>query len=295
MPDVVKTVIKPSNFDAALARVLVSEGGYVNNPKDPGGATNKGITQRVYNLYRQRMNMDEQSVQSISNDEVRNIYKAQYWDVAKCDSLPAGISYCVFDGDVNSGVSQSTKWLQRALGITADGTIGPNTINAACEADPDALIDAICDRRMIYLKALSGWKYFGKGWTSRVEHVRQVAKQLANAVTITGTIEPAAFFDGGNIKAPPSLAKKNVSPGPGDATAGGGAVSVALTQVQDQLSAFTTIKFVGEVVTGITIIGMVAMAFGFAYRYYAKRHNAALADALDSKAPVAPIDAEPNA
>lgn len=289
MPDVVKTVTKPSNFDAALARVLVSEGGYVNNPKDPGGATNKGITQRVYNLYRNRLNLSGQSVQSITDAEVRQIYKEQYWDVAKCDSLPVGISYCVFDGDVNSGVSQSTKWLQRACGITVDGTIGPNTITAANEAEPDALIDAICDRRLNYLKALSGWKYFGKGWTSRVEHVRAVAKQLANAVTA----QPAAFFDSGNIKAPPALAKKNMSPGPGDATAGGGAVSVALTQVQDQLSSFTTIKFVGEVVTGITILGMVAVAFGFAYRFYAKRHNAALADALDSTPSVAPIDAEP--
>jgi lysozyme family protein len=289
MPDAVKTVIKPSNFDDALARVLVSEGGYVNNPKDPGGATNKGITQRVYNLYRSRLNLSAQSVQNISDAEVRQIYKEQYWDVAKCDSLPVGISYCVFDGDVNSGVSQSTKWLQRALGVTVDGAIGPNTITAANEAEPDALIDAICDRRLAYLKALSTWKTFGKGWSSRVEHVRGVAKQLANSITA----QPAAFFEAGNIKAPPALAKKNMSPGPGDATAGGGAVSVALTQVQDQLSSFTTIKFVGEVVTAITIIGMVAVAFGFAYRFYAKRHNAALADALDITPVAAPIDAEP--
>lgn len=290
MPDVVKPVIKPSNFDAALVRVLVSEGGYVNNPKDPGGATNKGITQRVYNLYRNRLNLSGQSVQSISDAEVRQIYKEQYWDVAKCDALPVGVSYCVFDGDVNSGVSQSTKWLQRALGLAVDGTIGPNTIAAANEADPDGLIDTICDRRLAFLKALSGWKYFGKGWTSRVEHVRSVAKQLANA-SVAPT--PAAFFDAGNIKAPPSMAKKNMSTAPGDVTAGGGAVSAALTQVQDQLSPFATIKFVGEVVTGITILGIVAFAFGYAYRLYVKQHNAELADALDSTPTAAPIDAEP--
>lgn len=281
----------PSNFDAALARVLVSEGGYVNNPKDPGGATNKGITQRVYNLYRQRLgNADIKPVQSISDAEVRQIYKEQYWDVAKCDSLPIGVSYCVFDGDVNSGVSQSTKWLQRALGLVVDGVIGPNTITAANEADPDTLIDAICDRRMAYLKALSGWKYFGKGWTPRVAHVRVVAKQLANA----SVPAPAAFFDTGNIKAPASLAKKNMSTAPGDVTAGGGAVSAALTQVQDQLSPFATVKFVGEVVTGITILGVLAFAFGYAYRLYVKQHNAALADALDSTPAIALIDAEPQ-
>lgn len=280
-----------SNFDNALARVLVSEGGFTNNPKDPGGATMKGITQRVYNGFRTRNNLPTQTVQSISDVEVSRIYKEQYWDIAKCDMLPVGISYCVFDGDVNSGVGQSVKWLQRALGVAVDSQMGPATIAAANDADPSTLIDGICDRRLAYLKALTTWHEFGHGWTNRVEHVREVAKALAAAVPAAA----AAFFDAGNIKSPPSLAKKNMSTAPGDATAAGGAVSAGLTQVQDQLSAFSSIKFVGEVVTAITILGVVALVAGYAYRLYVKQHNAKLADALDSTPVAAPIDAEPNA
>src|SRR4051812_26899549 len=154
-----------SEFERSLTKVLQSEGGYSNNPKDPGGATMKGIIQRVYNDYRTRQNLPNQPVKLITDDEVAAIYRASYWDLAKCDQLPLGVSYVVFDGAVNSGVAQSVKWLQRALGVAVDGQIGPATIAAVnTYGDPGILVDTICDRRLAFLKALKTYSTFGKGW-----------------------------------------------------------------------------------------------------------------------------------
>jgi lysozyme family protein len=167
-------------FSFSLANVLQSEGGFSNDPKDPGGATNKGITQAVYDSYRSCNTQPLQSVRFISDAEVRAIYRANYWDAAKCDQLPAGVSYIVFDGSVNSGVSQSSKWLQRALGVDDDGQIGPKTLSAAAAvADKRKLIDAICDERLKFLQALPTWSHFGNGWKSRVASVRATGKAAA--------------------------------------------------------------------------------------------------------------------
>lgn len=167
-------------FSQALAKVLVSEGGYVNDPKDPGGATNKGITQAVYDSWRVSRGLSSSPVKNISDAAVSMIYRERYWDAAKCDQLPAGVSYVVFDGAVNSGVSQSSKWLQRALGVIDDGQIGPKTIAAAKQYhDADQLIDAICDQRLKFLKSLKTWPHFGKGWSARVSSVRAAGKAIA--------------------------------------------------------------------------------------------------------------------
>src|SRR6218665_304282 len=137
-----------SAFADALARVLVHEGGYVNHPRDPGGATNFGVIQRVYDGYRERKGQPTRSVKDITEFEVKEIYDRQYWQAIKGDKLPLGVSYAVFDGAVNSGPGQSIKWLQRALGVTADGALGEVTLSAV-KNHPDhlKLISDICDRR----------------------------------------------------------------------------------------------------------------------------------------------------
>ncbi len=109
-----------SEFDRCMPYILAHEGGYVNDLQDPGGETNFGIIRRVYDEYRRSKGLPVQSVKSITNAEVLDIYRSKYWDLFKGDDLPAGVSYVVFDSAVNSGVAQSVKWLQRALGITAD-------------------------------------------------------------------------------------------------------------------------------------------------------------------------------
>ena len=112
-------------FDKLFDRLIAHEGGYVNHPKDPGGATNKGVTQRVYDDYRRRNGLPTRDVRQLQEAERLNIFRGSYWNPIKGDQLPAGVGYVVYDGAVNSGVSQSVKWLQRALGIKADGQTDP--------------------------------------------------------------------------------------------------------------------------------------------------------------------------
>ncbi|RWK20700.1 MAG: N-acetylmuramidase, partial [Mesorhizobium sp.] len=166
-----------SREQESLARVLAHEGGYSNHPADPGGATMKGVTQRVYDAYRKSKGLALRSVKRITGQELFEIYDRQYWDAVKGDLLPSGVDYVVFDGAVNSGPKQSIIWLQRALGPLykgrLDGVMGVGTIAAvqACN-DHDALIDRICDQRLIFLQHLNTWPVFGRGWSSRVAEVR---------------------------------------------------------------------------------------------------------------------------
>lgn len=168
-----------ANFAASLALVLKHEGGFSNHPRDPGGATMQGVIQRVYDAYRKRRGLARQSVRWIDKDELHEIYKRQYWDEIKGDVLPKGVDYCVFDGAVNSGPRQSAKWLQRALGVKADGVIGMVTLGAVdAHKNRSALIAAICKRRMSFLQRLRHWITFGKGWTNRVRGVERAATAM---------------------------------------------------------------------------------------------------------------------
>jgi lysozyme family protein len=167
-----------SNYSRCLKLVLGYEGGYVHHPKDPGGATNFGVTQRVYDAYRTRKQQPPRPVRQIEPAEVRDIYQVQYWDRVCGDDLPLGLDLCTFDGGVNSGVSRGTKWLQRAVGVEADGTVGVLTLAAASEAPPMQTIDRMCDDRLAFLKRLKTYKTFGKGWRTRVASVRAHAKGM---------------------------------------------------------------------------------------------------------------------
>lgn len=161
-------------YKQSLALVLAHEGGYVNHPKDPGGATNKGVTQAVYDAYRKVNGLATQSVRYIADDEVGAIYQKQYWKLVRGDSLPAGLDYAVFDFAVNSGVSRANKYLQRLIGLTGDdvdGLIGNQTLAAVYEKakqNEEALIAGYCANRMAFLKSLGTFPTFGKGWTRRV-------------------------------------------------------------------------------------------------------------------------------
>lgn len=167
-----------TNFDAALALVLVHEGGYVNHPADPGGATNKGVTQAVYDAYRRGKGQPTQSVRYISTAEVGAIYRFLYWARTRADELPAGVDYVVFDFAVNSGVDRSSRYLQRAVDAAEDGKVGPATLAKAAAQDPRQLIDELCDARMAFLRGLRTFATFGKGWTRRVTEARAKAKSM---------------------------------------------------------------------------------------------------------------------
>lgn len=159
-------------FSDVLPLVLAHEGGYVNHPQDPGGATNRGVTQKVYDSYRANRGQPKQSVRNITRAEIHDIYKRQYWDMCNADDLPAGVDYAVFDYAVNSGSNRAVKDLQRVVGASVDGQVGEETLRktrAAADADEVGLIAALCDRRMRFLRSLKTWKTFGKGWTRRVQ------------------------------------------------------------------------------------------------------------------------------
>lgn len=157
------------NRETVLKWIGMSEGGLVNHPKDPGGLTNKGITQRTYSAWLKSKGRPGQSVKNITKAEADTIVSEQYLDPVKFDQLPAGLDYSVGDFSVNSGPSRAAKELQRALGLSGvDGIIGAQTLAAVEKADLEALIVAYNNRRMSFLRGLKTFGTFGKGWTARV-------------------------------------------------------------------------------------------------------------------------------
>lgn len=172
-----------SNFDRALALVLKHEGGYVDHPKDPGGATNLGITIGTAKANRLDLDrdgdVDKADVKLITSVTAAPVYRAKYWDAVRGDELPSGLDYAVFDFAVNSGVSRAAIFLQELVGVAPDGKIGPLTLKAVAAHDPVHLIRRLCDKRMMFLQRLSTWNTFGKGWSSRVNGVRAEATRMA--------------------------------------------------------------------------------------------------------------------
>ncbi|WGD31273.1 glycoside hydrolase family 108 protein [Ancylobacter sp. WKF20] len=192
------------NFRPSLTATLKHEGGYADHPADPGGATMRGITQRVYDGYRRRRGQAPTSVRHISSAEIEDIYRLQYWDACRCDELPAGIDFCMFDGAVHSGPAQAAKWLQRTLGVRADGVIGEATLAAARAVPVGTIIDGVCDRRLAMLRTLATFRHFGAGWTRRVADVRELSRRMAAGMASTkATIDPAPPAEPGEPKALP--------------------------------------------------------------------------------------------
>ena len=156
------------NYPQIHAWIGMSEGGYVNHPADPGGATDRGITQRTYDAWRKSRGLAPHSVRGISKGEAETIIERQYMDKVGADDLPAGLDYAMADYSVNSGPSRAAKELQRILGVTADGIVGAETLAAVLSRDPAALVVALCEARMGFLKRLRHWQTFRRGWTERV-------------------------------------------------------------------------------------------------------------------------------
>ena len=279
-----------SGFSRALKAVLVHEGGKVDHPADPGGKTNAGVTQRVYDGYRRRQGREPRDVYAMSQAERDSIYRQQYWNAVRGDDLPSGIDYVLFDGAVNSGPGQAIKWLQRALGPRytgrIDGVMATVTLDAL-DAHPDhaALIDAICDRRMAFLRALRTWRTFGKGWTRRVAAVRATGKAW-----VAGEKGPTlAFVEYGNARANiedarsrPSTMVADMTTGVGGAASTAAPVESAITTATDQLSPLASVsEHIAYIVTALTISGVAMLIGGMLWRAYVKRRAAERDDALD--------------
>ena len=162
------------NYPKALASVLAHEGGYVNNPKDPGGMTNLGCTKTTWEEYCGHP-VDERTIRSLTPLDVAPLYKRKYWDKVKADDLPNGVDYVVFDAAINSGPGRAAKWLQACVNVYADGVIGDKTLQAVRNKDAKELINDYCAYRLAYLKMLQTWPTFGKGWERRVKEVNATA------------------------------------------------------------------------------------------------------------------------
>lgn len=167
-----------SNAAYAIDLVLEDEGGYVNNPNDNGGPTNKGVTLANFRRFiKPKGTIDD--LKRLTLEQARDVYKQQYWNAVRADELPRGVDYCVFDFAVNSGPARAKEYLQRALAQMGlykgaiDKKIGPATLAAANAADPKVLINTICDMRMNFLKRLADWTHFERGWSNRVLGVRR--------------------------------------------------------------------------------------------------------------------------
>jgi len=166
------------NFDAALNAILHHEGGFVNHPKDPGGMTNLGVTQKVWEEWVGH-EVDEKTMRGLTPEIVGPMYKVKYWDKVKGDDLPAGVDYAVFDAAVNSGPGRAAKWLQSCVGVEPDGGIGPKTLAAVNAFDANDLVEDYAKRRLSFLMDLQTWDTFGKGWGRRVAEVEKTALKMA--------------------------------------------------------------------------------------------------------------------
>ena len=167
-----------ANYNGCISKVLEHEGGYTRDPNDRGNwdsckvgvgnnkGTNRGISACSY---------PNEDIKNMTEVRAKAIYHADYWNPIHGDELPAGPDLCTFDGAVNSGPSRGVKWLQRAVGVEADGVIGPKTIAAANACEEHLTVDRMCDDRLDFLRGLSTWDRYGKGWTRRVEDVRKTA------------------------------------------------------------------------------------------------------------------------
>lgn len=164
------------DFDRALAFTLRWEGGYVNDPADPGGATNRGITQRTYDQWRYRHGEPTRDVSDITKDEVSAIYRSDYWDACRCDELPWPLSVVVFDGAVNCGPHRSIRWMQRELHVAPDGIIGPKTLHAVNLSEADVVaVRCIGQREQYYCALVDRRPSLGKfllGWLRRTHALR---------------------------------------------------------------------------------------------------------------------------
>ena len=146
-------------FDQCFDRLVGHEGGYTAGKNDPGLETKYGISKRSY---------PHLDIAGLTLDNARAIYRRDFWDRARCDDLPPGVAFDVFDAAVNSGPGQAVRWLQRAAGVEDDGRIGPITLAAVLMADPAALQARFSGHRLAFMADLSTWVHFGKGWARRM-------------------------------------------------------------------------------------------------------------------------------
>lgn len=171
------------SYPQAIRLIFRHEGGYVDHPLDPAGATNRGITRATLAAWRGRP-VSKAEVMALSEREAADIYRERYWNAVRADDLPAGVELVVFDAAVNSGPARAARWLNQALGLGAQARISDRTLQAAASHDPGELIRAYGRTRLGFLQRLRTWGTFGRGWGRRVRETEEAALALARAPEI---------------------------------------------------------------------------------------------------------------
>ncbi len=250
-----------SNFHAVFKQIVGAEGGFVNDPRDRGGATKYGVTQAVLKAWR-RKDVTVDDVMKLSLDEAELIFKTQYWDAVKGDRLPAGIDLLVADTAYNSGAGRAIEFLQRVLDLKVDRVMGEVTLSTAASADATKLIDDYCHERLRFLRTTYGWKTYGNGWTNRVNHAHGVALAMTHmsgdrVAEAAPPLEPMggtqADHDQKFTKTPSGQAKVVALVG-----ATGTAASDAANQIAPLTDYLPTIKYL---FLALTVLGIVAGAY----------------------------------
>jgi lysozyme family protein len=258
------------DLEACMKIIFGEEGGYVNNPKDPGGATKFGITAATLGAWRKSGIATPTEVRNLGLDEARVIVQHQYANKISFDLLPPGLDLAALDYAVNSGPAQAGKSFQKIVGVDQDGVIGARTI-AAIPLSVPTIIDRYCDERLRFLKGLHTWGTFGKGWGRRVERIRKLAKNMASEEAapaskkaepmIAESPDPAPQVE--VHKAPPS--ETSTTSTTRGRIAWGTIVSAGATAVvpwaHDTVTAlkdYESLKYVGIACLALTVIGAVA-------------------------------------
>jgi len=173
------------NFEQSFNLVIKSEGGFTNDQRDSGnhlpdgrqGSTMLGCTQANWEAYvGHKVTQDD--MKKLTKEDVKPLYKKNYWDAVSGDLLPSGLDYAAFDFAINAGPGASRKMIQRALGVVADGSIGPNTLAAIQKADAKELMHKFSDAKTAFYKSLGNFNVYGVGWLRRVADVQTVADRM---------------------------------------------------------------------------------------------------------------------
>jgi len=172
-----------ARFQACLPLILQHEGGDVDDSRDPGGATNLGVTLATARAYKLDLDhdgdVDKADVKALKPADVAPVYYRGYWLASSADLCPRGLDYMVFDCAVNQGVGRATRWLQTVLAVKTDGLIGPKTIAALGIVNRSMAIALYADLREDHYRSLPTFDRFGKGWLRRLEEVQARAQEMA--------------------------------------------------------------------------------------------------------------------
>lgn len=165
-----------SDFEQCHAVTEKWEGGWSNHPSDRGGKTMYGVTEAVFHAWLRKHKKPIRPVKSITISEARSLYYDEYWLAGKCDTLAKGVDLAVYDSNVNSGVSRGRSWLMASIGGTDVETI-----------------KNICAKRLSFMRGLSNWAVFGKGWLNRVTDIeaKSVARNLKSSPKTSQSVKDA--------------------------------------------------------------------------------------------------------